>query len=199
MTRGGMIRPMMITRPNKLPVLLLAALLLTGCRGFSTRGPGLPFSARGEPVQGVQARLSGGGDPSSMTLTYDLRNVADAPARVPAGIAYPGQGALIVTAIAGPRSRTRVVTLPVTLDAAPTTRPDVLELPPTSAAAYSADPSAGFAAIGSTTIDAGRVLGLKLEGGDMVSVVFLYENRPPADSGEWAGRAVSGPVVMRVE
>ena len=182
-------------------LLMLAGLCLsTGCRGMARMGgPGLPFSARGEPVDGVQARLSGGGTPAAMTLTYDLRNVGTAAARVPSGVAYPGQGALVVTAIAGPRSRTRVVTLPVTNDAAPTTRPAVMELPPTAASAYAANAAAGFATIGSITINAGRVVGLDLQSGDLVSVIFIYENRPPSGSGEWSGRAVSGPVVMRVE
>ena len=187
-------------RLSLLPLLAFVT-LLTGCHGLARQsGPGLPFSARGEPVAGVQARLSGGGDPLAMTLTYDVRNVGTAPARVPAGLGYPGQGALIVTAIAGPRSRTRVVTLPVTAGGdSPVTRPATLDLSPTPADVYMADQAAGFVPLGSTTINAGRVVGLNLERGDLVSVVFVYENRPPANSGEWEGRAVSGPVVMRVE
>lgn len=183
------------------PPLLVAV----GCTGLARQGgAGLPFSARGEPVDGLQARArllngqavgdvvyAGEGDPSALVIAYDLRSDGAAPVRVPGGLATDGEGTLILTAIAGPRSRTRAIALPAS---GGSDGPIELVSPPTDS------PGAGWREYGSVTIDAEAVTGLELERGDLVSVVFVYDRGGDhAAAGEWRGRAYSGPVVMRVE
>ena len=191
-----------------------ALAVLPGCTGFARDGgPGLPYAARGEPAGGLQARarlLNGqevdgrprrdAGDPTAMVVAFDLRSIGGSPGRVPAGL-REGEGSLILTAVAGERSRTRVVPLDPTSDAAGRggagrggAGGDLVDLPPSDGS-----PEAGWREFGTRTLDAERLTGLDLARGDLVTVVFAYDHRPadPAP-GEWTGRAYSGPVVMRV-
>lgn len=194
--------------PSSFCLALAATVLavLPGCTGLARDGgPGLAYSARGEPADGLQARArllneaevdgrppADAGDPTAMRIACDLRSV-DGPIRVPASLG-DGEGSLIVTALAGSRSRTRVVPL------APTGNPSggLVELPATDGS-----PDAGWREVGAVTLDANRLTGLDLSRGDLVTVVLAYDHRPPNPSpsaapAEWTGRAYSGPVVMRV-